>query len=55
MSNYPAGIRSYKTVVSMSCPKCEATWEAEATNDLGEIFIDDEKDEMCPECGEPGE
>lgn len=56
MSNYPPGMPDpVHTHIEMHCGDCGHEWEASCVYDLGQHTLDDESDNICPECAGEGE
>lgn len=43
------------TVVRYSCPRCKTIWTAPAFTEYGGVYLTNEDDADCPECGAAGE
>lgn len=51
----PAGCSRYFDNVTLKCPRCKTQWEAVEVYELGTRFLKDERDYLCPQCGERAE
>lgn len=47
--NYPPGVRISTKTIDLECSRCEHSWSATVSTELG-IIVEDDYD-MCPECG----